>query len=141
MDKKLINEDIRNMKYLFGYKPGRVISEQDEPMDEPMDEEGSIESILEKHNLLDDVHFAKDNLIMFINKGSDVVQRFLNILPLLTKLQFISIIDCEFADFSDVDVCSLPKLDFINLQGTETNLDEQGYDCVANEGGGFFYID
>jgi hypothetical protein len=29
MDKKLINEDIANMKYLFGYKPGRVISEQD----------------------------------------------------------------------------------------------------------------
>ena len=29
MDKKLINEDIKNMKYLFGYKPGRVISEQD----------------------------------------------------------------------------------------------------------------
>ena len=29
MDKKLINEDIKNMKYLFGYKAGRVISEQD----------------------------------------------------------------------------------------------------------------
>jgi hypothetical protein len=29
MDKKLINEDIQNMKYLLGYKPGRVISEQD----------------------------------------------------------------------------------------------------------------
>ena len=29
MSKKLINEDIKNMKYLFGYKPGRVISEQD----------------------------------------------------------------------------------------------------------------
>ena len=29
MDKKLINEDIKSMKYLFGYKPGRVISEQD----------------------------------------------------------------------------------------------------------------
>ena len=29
MDKKLLNEDINNMKYLFGYKPGRVISEQD----------------------------------------------------------------------------------------------------------------
>jgi hypothetical protein len=28
MDKKLINEEIQNMKYLFGYKPGRVISEQ-----------------------------------------------------------------------------------------------------------------
>jgi hypothetical protein len=31
MDKKLINEDITNMKYLFGYKPGKVISEQEEP--------------------------------------------------------------------------------------------------------------
>jgi hypothetical protein len=30
MNKKLINEDIKNMKYLFGYKPGRVISEQEE---------------------------------------------------------------------------------------------------------------
>jgi hypothetical protein len=29
MNKKLINEDIKNMKYLLGYKPGRVISEQD----------------------------------------------------------------------------------------------------------------
>jgi len=29
MDKKILNEDIQNMKYLFGYKPGRVISEQD----------------------------------------------------------------------------------------------------------------
>ena len=29
MNKKLINEDISNMKYLLGYKPGRVISEQD----------------------------------------------------------------------------------------------------------------
>jgi hypothetical protein len=31
MNKKLINEDIKNMKYLFGYKPGRVISEQEPP--------------------------------------------------------------------------------------------------------------
>ena len=29
MDKKLIKEDIANIKYLLGYKPGRVISEQD----------------------------------------------------------------------------------------------------------------
>jgi len=31
MDDKLINEDIKAMKYLFGYKPGRIISEQEEP--------------------------------------------------------------------------------------------------------------
>ena len=29
MDKKILNEEIQNMKFLFGYKPGRVISEQD----------------------------------------------------------------------------------------------------------------
>jgi len=29
MNKKILNEDIQNMKYLLGYKPGRVISEQD----------------------------------------------------------------------------------------------------------------
>lgn len=27
--KKLINEEIKNMKFLIGYKPGRLISEQD----------------------------------------------------------------------------------------------------------------
>jgi prephenate dehydrogenase len=31
MDNKLLNEDIKNIKYLFGYKAGRVISEQEEP--------------------------------------------------------------------------------------------------------------
>ena len=31
MNKKLIKEDITNMKYLLGYKPGRVISEQERP--------------------------------------------------------------------------------------------------------------
>jgi hypothetical protein len=29
MDKKILNEDIQNIRYLFGYKPGKVISEQD----------------------------------------------------------------------------------------------------------------
>jgi len=34
MDKKLIKEDISNMKFLMGYKPGRVISEQEQIQDE-----------------------------------------------------------------------------------------------------------
>ena len=29
--KNLINEDIQTMKYLFGYKPGKVLSEQGTP--------------------------------------------------------------------------------------------------------------
>jgi hypothetical protein len=34
MDKKLIKEDISNMKFLMGYKPGKLISEQDQLQDE-----------------------------------------------------------------------------------------------------------
>ena len=29
MNKNLINEELNDIKYLFGYKPGKVISEQD----------------------------------------------------------------------------------------------------------------
>ena len=39
MNKKLINEDIANMKYLLGYKAGRVISEQIQPEDNDFDVE------------------------------------------------------------------------------------------------------
>jgi hypothetical protein len=39
MNKKLINEDITNMKYLLGYKAGRVISEQIQPEDNDFDME------------------------------------------------------------------------------------------------------
>ena len=38
MNKKLINEDIQNIKYLFSYKPGRVISEQVTEMTEDKDD-------------------------------------------------------------------------------------------------------
>jgi hypothetical protein len=54
MDEKLINEDIQNIKYLFGYKPGRVISEQDfdyttdDYLDTEMDEERKPERLV-KH--------------------------------------------------------------------------------------------
>ena len=235
MDKKLINEEIKNMKFLLGYKPGRVISEQDidyttneyidttemgeqeEPrtdrymffgnleqihrqtgillekdpemisqvlenghdwaqdhiatakesidqvfdflmneendesddfnmiMNEDLefDEKETMESILEKHNLLDETHLVRKNMVMFTDKGSDVIQRFLDILPSLTEIQMLAIINCESADFSDVDVCSLPNFAFINLQGTENNLNEQGYECVKQEEETpyFFYLE
>jgi hypothetical protein len=223
MDKKLINEDIQNIKYLFGYKPGRVISEQDidnttdeyvdmseqegtendrymffsnleqihrqmgillekdpemihsilenghdwaqdhiatakESIDQvfdfimneendgsdedfemimsedlEFDEEETMDSILEKHNLLDEILHKGDNRIMIQDKSSEVVQRLLSILHLLTELKFLSIVNCESADFSDVDICGLPELAFVNLQGTENNFEEQGYECAIKE--------
>jgi len=238
MDKKLINEDIQNMKYLFGYKSGRVISEQEmsekrygsfgnlrrkdfrgdeyvrdndtfaddeelfgigddnmydtEEFDDfksyneryPMDKEDSprwfkgsdgkkmfdtyreksgkpfkvktrkgemdedlefeeketTESILEKHNLLDEALLVKSNAVMFRNKSSEVIQSFLHILPLLTDLQLFTIENCESADFSDVDICGLSNLAFINLTGTENNFEEQGYECSDKQATDFYFI-
>jgi hypothetical protein len=32
MKKSILTEEINNMKFLFGYKPGRLISEQETPV-------------------------------------------------------------------------------------------------------------
>jgi len=105
------------------------------------EEEETIESILEKHNLFDDAHVVRDNAVMFINQPSEVIQRLLSILHLLTELQFLSIVDCESADFSDIDVCSLRELAWINLRGTENNLEEQGYKCLGEEFDGIYGLE
>lgn len=59
MYKKLINEDISNMKYLFGYKPGRVISEQD--IDYTTDDYLTVEMVGERtpERLVKHIHTGK----------------------------------------------------------------------------------
>ncbi len=152
MDKKLLNEDIQNMKYLFGYKPGRVISEQKQfdntgywtqnttmDMDKPIPLRGSDEydytigkeindSILKKHNLFDDVNYFNYEIIILENKSSKIIKRFISILPLLKDFRLLFIRDCEYADFSEINICDLPYLEAINLRGTENNILE--FDCV-----------
>jgi hypothetical protein len=103
-------------------------------------EEETMESILEKHNLLDNTHLVRGNMVMFRTQSSEVIQSFLHILPLLTDLQLLTIENCESADFSDVDICGLPKLSFINLTGTENNFDEQGFECSDKQEEGFYFI-
>ena len=232
MNKKLINEDISNMKYLLGYKPGRVISEQDfdyttddyldttemdeqeepetdrymffsnlqqihrqmgillekdpemihsildnghdwaqdhiatakESIDQVFDfimneekgeedimgineqeeddyEEESVKSILKKHNLLDNVVEPDDTRILLRNQSSEVVQKILSLLPSFTELAFFALINCESADFSDVDICGLPNLAFVNLNGTENNFEEQGYECANSEDSPFYFLE
>jgi hypothetical protein len=112
----------------------------DEPIDEPMFDEGSVKSILKKHNLLNKVDSKiSEHRIFMVNQSSEVVQKLLSLLHLFDELIFLAIVDCESADFSDVDMCSLPKLTFINLSGTENNFNEQGYECFNDEGKGMFF--
>ena len=110
------------------------------PIDEPMFDEGSIKSILKKHNLLDKVKTDRDMRILMERQSSEVVQKLLSLLHLFDKLVFLAIVDCESADFSDVDMCSLPEITFVNLNGTENNFNEQGYECFVNELNGGFYF-
>ena len=77
---------------------------------------------------------------MFENQSSEVIQKLLSILHLFPELQFLTISDCESADFSDVDVCSLRNLVWLVLKGTKNNLEEQGYQCVNVEGDGYFSL-
>ena len=155
MDKKLLNEEIQNMKFLFGYKPGRVISEQDgmwtqtttmdrlDPIDEPMDidDEGSLISILKKHNLLDNVVEADNKKILLRNQSSKVVQKILSLLPSFTELTFLAIMNCESADFSGVDICGLPELMFVNLKDTKNNFEAQGYECTSTKDSPYYFIE
>jgi hypothetical protein len=113
-----------------------------EPIDEPMlsDEEETMESILEKHNLLDEATIAEGNKLMFVNKSSKLVQKILSLLPSFTELGVLALMDCESADFSDVDICGLPNLAFINLDGTENNFEEQGYECIDTDDAPYYHI-
>jgi hypothetical protein len=133
-------------KYFDAYKkqhdkPFKVRTRKGE-MDEDLEfeEEETMESILEKHNLLDEVIHKGDGSIMIKDKSSEVVQKILSLLPSFTELIFLAILNCESADFSDVDICGLPQILFINLTGTENNFEEQGYECIDGDDAPFYYI-
>lgn len=90
--------------------------------------------------VLNKARLFKGGKAMFENQSSEVIQKLLSVLYLFPELEFLSIVDCESADFSDVDVCSLRELSYINLRGTKNNLEEQGYKCVSVEGDGYFTL-
>ena len=82
-----------------------------------------------------------DARILLRNQSSEVVQKILSLLPSFTELGFLAFINCESADFSDVDICGLPNLAFINLNGTENNFEEQDYECANTEDSPFYFLE
>ena len=78
---KILKEDITNIKFLMGYKPGKVISEQDQPeMVEDKDDlflrrrSSTIEELIEKYineveeegTLFSDEYEFADNIISWV---------------------------------------------------------------------------
>jgi hypothetical protein len=77
-----------------------------------------------------------EGMALVQNASSQTVQRVLR--RLQKEIVFLAITNCEFADFSNVDMCSFPKLHLINLKGTENNL-EENVDCDITDVGNQIY--
>jgi len=71
-----------------------------------------------------------NSTIIINNKKKEKVKEIID--SLTSDIVIINIIDCEYADFSDIDVCGFPELDFINLKGTDNNFKQQGYNCFGD---------
>jgi hypothetical protein len=81
-------------------------------------------------------HLHSDWMITLKGKSAKQVQRLLS--NLTENIKFLAIIDCEYADFSDVNLCEFPNLRFIHLKGTPNNLEETQDECYNNLGPGMF---
>ena len=81
-------------------------------------------------------HMHSDWMVTLKGKSAKQVQRLLS--NLTETVAFLAIIDCEYADFSDVNLCEYPKLRFVNLKGTPNNLEETQDECYHNMGGRMF---
>ena len=133
MNKKILNEDIKNIKYLFGYKPGRVISEQDTEMTEDKDDAflrrrlSTIEKLIEKY-----INEVEEEETLF----SDEFEFADNIISWVVQ-------DLTTSDYSDHNYDKLTDLikdnfgDYILSQYTESDeLDEDmfaGWDELDNK--------
>lgn len=81
-------------------------------------------------------HMHSDWMIALKGKSAKQVQRLLS--NLTEAVTYLAIIDCEYADFSDVDLCEFPKLRFVHLKGTANNLEETQDECYNDLGPGMF---
>jgi len=67
-------------------------------------------------------------------KSSRVVRKFLESLNTeYQNIEMFSLINCESANFSGINICNLPQLAFIYLHGTINNFEGQGYECANSD--------
>lgn len=77
-----------------------------------------------------------ENALIIEDKTDEEVSEVLSDIP--SDLMFLSIKDCEFADFNGVDLCS-SNLIMLRIIGTPSNFKVQNYDCIENEMDDGFY--
>jgi hypothetical protein len=75
-------------------------------------------------------HEHNDSMILLKNKSSKQVNRLLS--NLSENVKFIAIVNCEYADFSEINLCEYSNLMIVNLQGTPNNLTETQDECYES---------
>jgi hypothetical protein len=65
--------------------------------------------------------------VLIRGKSSRQVKRLIS--NLKENISFLAILDCEYADFSDINLCEYPKLVGVRLAGTPNNLEETQDNC------------
>jgi len=84
-------------------------------------------------------HEHNDSRGMLKGKSSRQVKRVLS--NLTEDIKYLSFIDCEYADFSDINLCEYPKLMFVNVTGTPNNLEETQDGCYERVKHGLYDFD
>ena len=83
-----------------------------------------------------DSSLSRKHLGYLKNGGKDEVDELLSNLP--TDTQFLALIDCEYADFSDIDLGDFNDLTFINLKSTPNNLLKTNGHFFEHDEGSFY---
>jgi hypothetical protein len=86
----------------------------------------------------DNSHSSAENGLIYLKNGDkDEVSDLLSNLP--SDTTYMALLDCERADFSDIDLKDFKRLAFINLKGTPNNLlKTNGHSFIHDDGA--FYV-
>ena len=133
---KVMNENFHNLlnSKLGDVKPLQIISEEiiypDKSDKFSYDKNKPFEKII------------NDTTILIVNGNSETVKDALSQITNSTEL--VGLINCEYADFSDINICNRPKLIMIKLTGTKNNFEEFNWECIDVESSspeeGLFFI-
>ena len=83
-----------------------------------------------------DSSLSRKHLGYLKNGDKNEVSELLSNLP--TDTHFLALIDCEYADFSDIDLNNFYDLVFINLDSTPNNLLKTNSHSFKHDGGSFY---
>ena len=85
----------------------------------------------------DNSHSRAENGLVYLKNGDkDEVSDLLSNLP--SDTTYIALLDCERADFRDIDLKDFKSLAFINLKGTPNNLLKTNGSSFEDNGGSFY---